>query len=300
MKAQHSLLLAGLSLLALFTACDKSNPELTGDKNDAGVGKYVISDASSAYASIELTNTGEFIVTRNVAKTKADENDYSPEDVWVFGSFNVKDGSYVLNGFGELIIKSLGNGKFTLNIVSDELSDPVVVTATAASTVVKTELDRRLCQHWVFEKTHVGFSYNGGAEIGLDLKAGNFTNWLKINNDEEGVGELGATVEGLLFTETGSLVILYDNERINVGTWNGHINDDGSITSSWETGYASSFKDYRFNGDLNVSFVAGENGEKDRCVIVNNYTSTYRKGLLGFFEKVVSVVVNLTYTLVAA
>ena len=298
MELRHLFILALGAAAACLTSCKKDNgPAAVTDMEEAA-GKYIITDKTSPLQSVELTRSGEYIITRNKAESKASED--NADDIWLFGKFTVKDGLYTLNGFGELLIESLGNGKFNLNIDSNEPWDRVVVSATAASSVVKTELNRRLCRHWTFEKTHFNLKVNDFQYVDFELPGCNFSQWIEKTQDQDGSNGLDEKVEGLVFTENGSLVILYDNSKINVGSWQWSNNADGTLSCNWDTQYSSTFKDYRFNGNMTVGFTESQNGNADKCTIVRSYTSTYRKGLLGFIEKVTEVAVTLTYYMVAA
>ena len=77
--------------LILFTACSKD--EKTGAFQ---TGKFEISQAGSPYAAIELTENGEYIVTKNAVSVKADADNADLDDVWLYGKFSYLDGRYIL------------------------------------------------------------------------------------------------------------------------------------------------------------------------------------------------------------
>ena len=89
MNTRKVLALASVVLLSLagLTSCNKE-----GRDAERMVGKYEITDAASPIKSIELTRDGEYIVTKNPTRTRADEN-LDLDDVWVYGNFTFVDGT---------------------------------------------------------------------------------------------------------------------------------------------------------------------------------------------------------------
>ena len=96
MKTRQWFALASalIIFIAGLTSCNKANAVKDADK---ALGKYEITDASSPIQCIELTRAGEYIITKNPAKTKSD----SDLDL---------DGAYILQGFGEIAINLLRGG----------------------------------------------------------------------------------------------------------------------------------------------------------------------------------------------
>jgi hypothetical protein len=213
MKARKFLALASTLLIAVagFTSCNKDNPEKDGDRM---LGKYEIQDAKSPVKSIELTSDGEYIVTKNPAVTKAGE-DLDLDDVWVYGNFTFVNGAYVLQGFGQVIINLLGDSKAEVSIDSGGW-DPFTVNANIASTVRETKINKSLCRHWVFEKTHFSLAYNDISFLNFELAGCNFSRWLQDSGDQNANENLDEECTGLIFTESGTYAVIYDNGKINV------------------------------------------------------------------------------------
>ena len=270
MKARKFLALASAILIAIagLTSCNKDNPK----DGDRMLGKYEIKDASSPIKSIELTSDGEYIVTKNPAVTKADEN-LDLDDVWVYGNFTFVNGAYVLQGFGQVIINLLGDSKAELSIDSGGW-DPFTVDASIASTVQKTKINKSLCRHWVFEKTHFSLAYNDISFINFELAGCNFSRWLQDSGDQNANENLDEECTGLIFTESGTYAVVYDNGKINVGSWSWENSEDGSLKCEWSTQYQSFFKDYRFQGSLIVDV---EEGDPATCTIIRSFESTMEK-----------------------
>ncbi len=282
---------AGALLFAVagMTSCNKDNLGKNGEKM---LGKYEIADASSPVKSIELTSDGEFIVTKNPAITRSD-GDLDLDDVWVYGNFTFINGAYVLQGFGEIVINLLGNSKAEISINSGGW-DPFTVNASLASTVQETKINKSLCRHWVFEKTHFSLAYNDFSFINFELAGCNFSQWLQDSGDQNANENLDEECTGLIFTESGTYAVVYDNGKINVGSWSWENSEDGSLKCEWSTQYQSFFKDYRFQGSLVVDV---EEGDPATCTIVRSFESTMEKYHLFTGTSYHSLKTTLTYYL---
>ena len=291
MKARKFLALASTLLIAVagFTSCNKDNPEKDGDRM---LGKYEIQDAKSPVKSIELTSDGEYIVTKNPAVTKAGE-DLDLDDVWVYGNFTFVNGAYVLQGFGQVIINLLGDSKAEVSIDSGGW-DPFTVNASIASTVRETKINKSLCRHWVFEKTHFSLAYNDISFLNFELAGCNFSRWLQDSGDQNANENLDEECTGLIFTESGTYAVIYDNGKINVGSWSWENSEDGSLKCEWSTQYQSFFKDYRFQGSLVVDV---EEGDPATCTIIRSFESTMEKYHLFTGVSSHSLSTTLTYYL---
>ena len=290
MKARNFLALASALLIATagLTSCNKDNPK----DGDRMLGKYEINDAKSPIKSIELTSAGEYIVTKNPAVTKAGE-DLDLDDVWVYGNFTFVNGAYVLQGFGEVVINLLGDSKAEVSIDSGGW-DPFTVNASIASTVKETKINKSLCRHWVFEKTHFSLAYNDISFLNFELAGCNFSRWLQDSGDQNANEDLDEECTGLIFTESGTYAVVYGNGKINVGSWAWENSEDGSLKCEWSTQYQSFFKDYRFQGSLVVDV---EEGDPDTCTVIRSFESTMERYHLFTGVSSHSLSTTLTYYL---
>ena len=291
MKARKFLALASTLLIAVagFTSCNKDNPEKDGDRM---LGKYEIQDAKSPVKSIELTSDGEYIVTKNPAVTKAGE-DLDLDDVWVYGNFTFVNGAYVLQGFGEVVINLLGDSKAEVSIDSGGW-DPFTVNASIASTVKETKINKSLCRHWVFEKTHFSLAIDDVSYLNFELSGCNFSRWLQDSGDQNANENLDEECTGLIFTESGTYAVVYGDGKINVGSWAWENSEDGSLKCEWSTQYQSFFKDYRFQGSLVVDV---EEGDPATCTVIRSFESSMEKYHLFTGVSSHSLSTTLTYTL---
>ena len=295
METRQLLALASAFLFsfAALTSCNKDNAG-TGQDAQKVLGKYEITDASSPIQSIELTKDGEYIVTKKPARTKSD-SDLDLNDVWVYGDFTFVDGAYYLQGFGKIVIDFLSSGAAEVFIDSSGW-DPFTVHANLASTVQETEINESLCRHWVFDKSYFSLSFSDlpFLNFGFDVDGCDFTKWFQKTGDEEGEKELDKKCTGLIFTESGTYAVLFDNGKVNVGSWEWENNEDGSLKCEWSNQYQSFFKDYRFHGALTVDVTEGDPAT---CTIVRSFDTTMERYKLFSGYSSHSMTTSLTYYL---
>ena len=287
------LAIAGALLITLvgLTSCNKDKGAKDATKM---LGKYEITDANSPIKSIELTKDGEYIITKNPARTRADE-DLDLNDVWVYGNFTFIDGTYVLQGFGKIVIDLLHGGSAEIFIDSGGW-DPFTVQANLASTVQETQINKSLCRHWVFNKSTFSLSFSDLPFLNFefDVNGGDFTKWFEKTGDEEGEKELEKKCTGIIFTESGTYAVLFDNGKVNVGSWAWENNEDGSLKCEWNNQYQSMFKDYRFHGSLVVDV---EEGNPATCTIIRSFDTTMERYRLFSGYSSHSMTTSLTYYL---
>ena len=162
------------------------------------------------------------------------------------------------------------------------------------STVLETKINKSLCHHWVFDKTHFTLAYNDFTFLDFELSGCDFSKWLQDSGDQNTNEKLDEECIGLIFTESGTYAVLYDNGKINVGSWSWENGENGSLKCDWNTQYQSYFKDYRFQGSLTVDVVEGN---PDTCTIIQSFESTMEKYRLFSGTSYHSLKTTLTYYL---
>ena len=293
MNTRKWLALASALLFSIagLTSCEEENAVKDADE---ALGKYEITDASSPVQCIELTRDGEYIVTKNTAKTKS-ESDLDLNDVWVYGDFTFVDGAYILQGFGKIVINLLSGGAAEILIDSGGW-DPFTVQANLASTVQETTINRNLCHHWDFKKTYFSLSFSDlpFLDFSFEVPGCDFSKWFEKTGDEEGEQELDKECKGLIFTESGTYAVLFDNGKVNVGSWAWDNSEDGSLKCEWSNQYQSLFKDYRFHGSLTVDVM---DEDPATCTIVRSFDTTMERYKLFRGYSSHSMKTSLTYYL---
>ena len=293
MKTLKWLALASAVLVSFagLTSCNKENGKKEAEEV---LGKFEISDASSPIQSIELTKDGEYIVTKKPAKTRSD-GEMDLDDVWVYGKFTFIDGTYILQGFGKIAIDLLRGGMAEI-LIDSAGWDPFTVHASLASTVQDTKINQALCRHWVFDRStfSLAFSDLPFLDFTFDVDGGNFSKWFEKTGDEEGKENLEEECTGIIFTESGTYAVLFDNGKVNVGSWDWESTEDGTLQCEWNEQYKSFFKDYRFHGTLSVKV---EEGDPATCTIVHAFETVMERYKIFSGYSVHGMTTTLTYYL---
>jgi hypothetical protein len=126
------------------------------------------------------------------------------------------------------------------------------------------------------------------------VNGGDFSKWFQKTGDEEGEQDLEKNCTGLIFTESGTYAVLFDNGKVNVGSWDWENSEDGSLKCEWNNQYQSFFKDYRFHGSLVVNV---EEGDPATCTIVRSFDTTMERYKLFRGYTSHSMTTSLTYYL---
>lgn len=191
MKKMNFFMVAMLCLCTLaigFTACsDDDNPVTPPDLGtppfEAVSGKYDVTSADSPYESIELTASGNYIVTlsgasspvasaaprngrsegklfkRNVAQTRATESDN-----YIYGTFtDLGNGRYQLEDFGTITLTSDAAGQVTgIEVESNRYGD-ASLEVEKEPVMSDDALTNALCRTWRIQSVR---------EVYTDLETG--------------------------------------------------------------------------------------------------------------------------------
>lgn len=224
------LLLCGLS----FTACDNSDPDeqkpspIETPSYTMDAAKYEITDASSAYKAVELTEAGRYIIVMKGASPSNTDSD----DLYITGHFSKNNNVYVLQELGELTITKAGNSySLLLNVNGRQVQLP----ATKVTPIPSGQATDYLCRTWRFIKMHIVVKYDGqtvfdgtsssSAELSNALRKAidRFEKSDKLKNTKE--VQLGLAEEEfpktITFTHAGTYFIAYKDPKENIlNYWN--------------------------------------------------------------------------------
>jgi hypothetical protein len=228
----------------------KSTVSLSEPKYKSDATKLIIPDNSidingevkGNVKEIELTASGKYIASFepeefSPAKTRAGEMLN-----YIIGQFTKNaDGSYELNGFGNITIHSKGASvSITLTPTGGKA---VTLDVTVADKVKSSDITNYLCRTWTIENTRLHGTING-LKVAKDFPG-------KCNLFEviEYAREKGAkiidqvsdncVIEDVIFTWSKSYIINYSDGQIDVGSWQwtSTDTDKGSFNYSWNSPY---------------------------------------------------------------
>lgn len=259
-------------------------------KYEAEAAKYVIDDQTAApYKSIELTASGNFIIMPSdyvnyvnrhapaTSKSKLWHNRLkngmitanAPMPITrvysliVYGSYTkTGENQYNLEGFGTLTIIKDADGTAHTIVLTPTGKPSKEYTAHKQNADINGETSSKLCRTWSFESFRIYSKVNG--KTVMDITASTLAElaekvyeWAKKNDPEfeEDEWEWDVTIEAnpenVIFTKTGTYVVLYSNEQLAVSTWKWADEKNGILRYSWNP---DSFNDAYLGGDVKIEF----------------------------------------------
>lgn len=262
--------------------------------------KYNIG-SSSPYSSIELTESGHYVVTLNSAQAKtraSEEEDNTLPTLFVanaqeaftrgtnygnviYGKYTKnEDGSFQLEGFGTVVISQSSGTYYSLNITLD---NGTTLNYPATKTVQQEGKTKtiQLCRSWKIRQLNLvatmegyGTVYNGSVQNGdLPRLMKNMLQhaWELDGNSgsmpEYYINKIDNTysiVESITFTQTGTYLVLYEGDKLGVATWTWQNIDTGLLHYSWDYTNMSS---QVLSGDVSISI------QGNRCVMKEKSSS---------------------------
>lgn len=195
MKKFNYLAIFGLLLTVAcgFTSCSDDDDEggtLAPPAFEASAAKYEISSNNSPYASIEFTESGNYIIVNNgynspsAAPAKAANGKKSPISLLaknimakstkfkahreapyspiLYGTYTkIDDNTYNLAGFGTVKVVTDGNGNAVSLEITPAGGQTVTYTATKQNKDLNSTNTNRLCRTWKVGACRIYMKYNG-------------------------------------------------------------------------------------------------------------------------------------------
>ena len=296
MKKFNYLAIFGLLLTAAlgFTSCSDDDDEggaLDPPAFEASAAKYEISSNNSPYASIELTESGNYIIVNKgyntasapakaangkkspisllaknmMAKTaKTKGHRVAPYSPILYGTYTkIDDNTYNLAGFGTVKVVTDGNGNAVSLDITPAGGQTVTYTATKQNKNLNSTNTNRLCRTWKIDGCRMYVKYNGRNM--MDISANSMEElvvkieaWMKANDPEYEPGDAGdietlkeTSPQQLVFTKTGTYMVYYKNSQLAVSTWRWCNAQETQIEYSWDNNFDS---DNGLNGKVDVAF----------------------------------------------
>jgi len=146
MKSTLKIAALLLMVISTFVSCKKDKDELTISKSSLS-GKWDISAAGSQYSSFEFNESGNYIVTQNVAKKSANGLEI------IFGDFKIIDETNVqLVNFGNIKITAISDTQITFELTVTGSTTPVTITAIKAEEMDLSSKTKLFCRTWTVVK----------------------------------------------------------------------------------------------------------------------------------------------------
>lgn len=273
-----------------FTACssDDDDDDVTGatlsaPAYEADAAKYEITTSGSEFASVEFTESGNYILEIGGTRTAAMRVEKKGLLTFMAGKettrasevFNYKYGKYTksgdvytLEGYGTIKVVRGSDAVASLEFTPDGGTAYTVQATPVSSAQNNSDMSRKLCRTWSLEKVEVHYKdkITGAAE---DFS---FTIEQTLSSSD-----WEAVPVEYIFTKAGTWMIKLSNNELNVGLWAWLDESAGSLYGTDNNVITEQDKT---EGAATVSFSGGS------LVITaeHDYEDYYEKSVMYFSE----------------
>lgn len=239
-----------------ITACSKDdeNNSLATPEYESYAAKYDITTSGSPYSSIELTASGNYIITENgnnpsysaVRTTNEEAKSFSflskkkhttrtEFEGYKFGTYTVTGkNQYTLSGFGTLTIVEDGDNIYDLMIKCDN-GQSITLGANRDNMYSSSEMTNNLCRTWSINKLH--------EQQWKD-------NQITLDETWE-IGKYDSDPIEVIFTKAGTYMVFYADGTLDVSTWKWENESKGIMRYSWNLDYID---DPEESGSVTITF----------------------------------------------
>lgn len=262
LKNLSLFVVVALASLSLISCSDSDGGSLEEPKYEQDAARFTITSSGSPYSSIELSASGNYIITPKNYSTFSTMNAFELSSVskrdysFLKGSKSVSsralseivygkyvkngDNEYYLDGFGTVVVKTNGGNAVDLEITTNDGKN-VVLGASRDKIYSSTEMTNKLCRTWKINKVHLMVWEDGVKVIDKNY------NWNNLPSDIDD-DELPLEV---VFTKAGTYVVFYKDNSLAVSTWRWENETDGVARYSWDYNHLN---DPNASGVVNISF----------------------------------------------
>lgn len=268
--------LMAVLLLGNFSSCSSSDDN-DGDtpmempKYAATAAKYEITDANAKVASIEFTESGQYVVVMNNAPQNAPQavgSHKMPSAIMrasseyvgmYYGDYTIdENGNYVLQDFGTVKINKDSSGTVvSVTIHSNKYGETWTCHANLYTKInANNSLSDRICRTWNFKSVGCCIKYSGKTldetassfkELFAKLKAAG----VETDGDDDEIAE----IKQFIFTKSGSLIIKSNSAGLAVLPWKWTSNSSSEILVNTDYEWSSLFDQA---SSTKVSFKSGQ------------------------------------------
>ena len=280
--------LLGLVLFGMLTAfavvsCNSDDDnggggDLSTPKYESSSALYNVTDANSDYQSIEFTASGNYIIIkkvalrapRRIAAMKKFQTGFMSQYVGmtrstidgniIYGTYTKNGDTYVLEGFGTIVVKGGGSSAISLDITTTG-GTKVTVGAQQQQQYSSSSMTNSLCRTWNLGKIKMLETLNG--KTIFDQTFNSYADFVKALLKAEGLNpgdewyeiQYKALVEEepkqVIFTKSGTYMVFYASGTLAVSTWKWTDESKGEARYSWDY---SSINNPNESGKIKISF----------------------------------------------
>lgn len=266
-------------------------------KYAAEAAKYVIDDNNAAYEYVELTESGNYIISpkysyygseslvaqsRNTSALKnrfwgngvKTESTRAYSEI-LYGKYTkTGDNEYKLEGYGTMTITKDATDSYYSLVLAPTGRQPQEYTSHKDATNIDDNMSNKLCRTWEIDGYRLYAKMNG--KTMLDITAGSLEGLINKLTQQGGIDpddlDLPITEdnepEEIIFTKAGTYVVFYANEELAVSTWKWKDVKKGLLRYCWNPEWID---DPNMGGDVKIEF-------KDNKLYLTENASGYEEG----------------------
>ena len=241
-------------ILPIFCACNKGGgedndiqtPEMkTPELKEKAVSLSIKGDAP--FTDIILTETGKAIMAKALPEQSAPStraNTVIPE--YIYGRYEVTGDVYTIYDDSNKFIchlQLLKNAEGTITsaklFLNSNVDEGVTYAVEVVEKVSDSNLTQDLCRNWKICYTHI--TLDGAVKATKIFEAPDAASFNAIfAYAKEKAPQLDANIPekmnitDIMFTQTGSFIVLFENGKIFVGMWNWKNEKTGELNYAWD------------------------------------------------------------------
>lgn len=279
-----------------FAACSSSDGD---DNGGSGLDKpkyedasalYNITESGSDYKSIEFTASGNYLITKKNYITAPNRIAAVSETQFgflegatgitrssssygniIYGTYTKNGDTYVLDGFGTIVVKGGGSNAISLDITTND-GNKITLGAQQGQQYSSSDMTNKLCRTWNLNQVKVEIKTNG--ESVLNKTFNGIAEYLIGMAEAEGHSmseaekkELrGNEPKQVIFTKSGTYIVYYANETLAVSTWKWINESKGEARYSWDY---EAIDSYYESNIIYISF------EGSKLIVSESYETMY-------------------------
>lgn len=252
---------------------------------------FEVNSANSSFKSIEFSESGNYIITKNSSAVGYARNmekvSFVMAQPWavatragysqiIYGKYTMNgDNTYVLEGFGTITVAKDSGTAVSLTI-QETGKESYVLTASESQPIAASGATNKLCRTWSFDKIRlripvVGFDGTYAATSdGVKQMASDLSKKVGETVDPDELINLNNMPTEIIFTKAGTYMVKYKNGSLAIAKWFWKDEAEGVLRYSWN--YES------FNtgvsGNANISYsgnhlIVEENANADDAEVAS-------------------------------
>ena len=217
---------------------------------------YKVTDTDSNYKSVEFTASGNYIITTRGNVQAPATRSYGADGNVLFGTYIKNDDTFVLDGFGTIVVNGRGSDTVSL-VIKTNSGEMVTVEARLWRQYRSSGKTDMLCRTWKLDKIWLYSKMQG--QVLIDQYYDNYREFLKAVYDMEGekytekdldIVQAWEPVQ-VIFTKSGSYIVFYVDGTLSACYWKWQDESIGELCYSWNY---ETLDDPTKSGVINIDF----------------------------------------------